>query len=101
MSSSTKYGTTSLATVVTNPPSIVEWKYLKFVLMDAPNDTNVSEYIAELTKNRVVHVIRLCEEKTYDPAAFDNSNIEVHAWPFADGDPPPAELIDNWLRYDG
>ena len=43
-------------------------------------------------------VVRLCEEKTYAPEAFDGSAIELHAWPFADGDPPSDTIIDEWLK---
>lgn len=44
------------------------------------------------------HVIRLCHEETYKGSAFDGTGIQLHAWPFPDGDPPPAHIIDEWLR---
>lgn len=78
-------------------PSVIEWNHLRFVLMDAPNDFNIKEYISELKKNNVVHVIRLCEEVTYAASNFDGTGIDLHAWPFPDGDPPPQSVIAEWM----
>ncbi len=50
----------------------------------------------ELVKENVVHVVRVCDP-TYDKSKMQAVGIEVHDWPFADGDPPPDAIISNWL----
>ena len=56
------------------------------------------QYITELQKHGVHHVVRLCFEETYKSSAFDNTGIVLHAWPFPDGDPPPPAIIDDWMK---
>jgi hypothetical protein len=52
--------------------------------------------LQELVKENVVHVVRVCDP-TYDKSKMQAVGIEVHDWPFADGDPPPDAIISNWL----
>mmetsp|Transcript_47138 Transcript_47138/g.69148 ORF Transcript_47138/g.69148 Transcript_47138/m.69148 type:complete len:171 (+) Transcript_47138:245-757(+) len=78
------------------PVSVVEAVGCKFVILDAPNDSNVHIYLEELKKENVVHVVRVCDP-TYDTTCLSQSSISVHDWPFNDGDPPPDSIITSWL----
>eukprot|EP00292_Cryptomonas_paramecium_P019871 CAMPEP_0113695798 /NCGR_PEP_ID=MMETSP0038_2-20120614/21111_1 /TAXON_ID=2898 /ORGANISM="Cryptomonas paramecium" /LENGTH=183 /DNA_ID=CAMNT_0000618403 /DNA_START=257 /DNA_END=808 /DNA_ORIENTATION=+ /assembly_acc=CAM_ASM_000170 len=69
---------------------------MKFVIFDAPNDSNVKAYIKELLDSGVKHVVRVCEP-TYNLKALEEAGISTHDWPYPDGDPPPDQVIDNWL----
>jgi len=82
---------------VITPVSTVVQAGLKFVIFDAPNDSNVNTYIKELVKENVGHVVRVCDS-TYDKSKLESMGIQVHDWPFPDGDPPPDSIIDNWLN---
>ena len=60
-------------------PSLVEWKKLRFVIMDAPKDNNLHLYIKELKKQNVVCVVRVCEP-TYPAEEVEAAGIKVGAW---------------------
>jgi protein tyrosine phosphatase type 4A len=68
----------------------------RFLLHDSPSDKNLSQYMAEWKKYNVDTVVRACDPgyKTDEVVA---AGIEVHELPFNDGDPPPAQLIQDWL----
>lgn len=76
--------------------SVVEACGCKFVILDAPNDSNVHIYLEELKKQNVGHVVRVCDP-TYGTTCLTQNNIAVHDWPFNDGDPPPDSIIISWL----
>ena len=78
------------------PVSVVEAVGCKFVILDAPNDSNIHFYLEELKKENVGHVVRVCDP-TYETACLQQNNIIVHDWPFNDGDPPPDSIITSWL----
>ncbi|KAG4092647.1 dual specificity protein phosphatase CDC14B [Neocallimastix lanati (nom. inval.)] len=78
-----------------NPPSIVEYKSLKFLIMDAPSTSNLDIYIQEMKKHNVTDLVRVCEP-TYPKERVEANNIVVHDWPFNDGDPPPALIVKQW-----
>eukprot|EP00518_Triparma_eleuthera_P013533 CAMPEP_0182474512 /NCGR_PEP_ID=MMETSP1319-20130603/25782_1 /TAXON_ID=172717 /ORGANISM="Bolidomonas pacifica, Strain RCC208" /LENGTH=147 /DNA_ID=CAMNT_0024675413 /DNA_START=105 /DNA_END=545 /DNA_ORIENTATION=- len=81
---------------IVNKPSLVEWQNLRFLIMDTPNDQNLHLYIKELEKNRITDVVRACEQ-TYNPEPVETAGIRVHEMAFADGEPPPDEVIQRWL----
>eukprot|EP01134_Creolimax_fragrantissima_P006488 CFRG6488T1 len=80
-----------------NPISVVEHKSMKFVIMDAPSNSNLPSYLQELKRNGVKHVVRVCDP-TYETDLLQRENITVHDWSFPDGEPPPAWVINNWLE---
>eukprot|EP00126_Sphaerothecum_destruens_P000996 Sdes_comp12167_c0_seq1m2934 len=81
---------------IPNPPAIVEYKNLKFMIMDAPSNTNVKAYIQELQKNNVKDVVRVCDP-TYSKEIMEQNSISVRDWPFEDGEAPPPTIIKNFL----
>lgn len=86
-----------MATHISNPPSIVEYNGLKFVIFDAPNDDNASLYLKELSKHRVTRVVRACGQ-TYKKEIFENAGIQVFDWSFPDGAAPSEKVISDWLN---
>lgn len=79
-----------------NRPAIIENGKLKFVIMDAPTDSNISSYIEELKKHHVVTVVRACEP-TYSTQPLVDAGISVEEMSFVDGSPPPKDIVDRWL----
>lgn len=56
--------------------SSVEWKKLRFVIMDAPRANNLHLYLRELKKQNVVCVVRVCEP-TYPAAEVEAAGIKA------------------------
>jgi protein tyrosine phosphatase type 4A len=61
----------------TNKPTLVQWDDLSFVIMDAPNDSNLHLYLKELKKYNVTDLVRACEV-TYNSASVEAAGIKVH-----------------------
>lgn len=85
-----------LALSIVNRPSLIEYKNLRFLIMDAPTESNVHAYIEVLMKKNVVAVVRACEP-TYQVDALIRSGIKVMEAPFPDGDPPSEGILHDWL----
>lgn len=79
-----------------NKATHFKYKHLQFLVMDAPTDSNLDSYIEVMQKRRVSAVVRACQP-TYSTAPLDKCGIKVFEVPFADGDPPPEEIITQWL----
>ncbi|KAI9350742.1 protein-tyrosine phosphatase-like protein, partial [Obelidium mucronatum] len=77
--------------------SSVERESLRFVIFDAPNNSNVHLYLEELQLRNVKCIVRVCEP-TYDKAIAEKMGIQVYDWPFSDGTCPPQEVILNFLK---
>ena len=62
---------------IVNKPSFLEYKGRRFLIIDAPTDRNVQQYIKEFKKHNVTHLVRACAP-SYDTAAVVTSGVEVH-----------------------
>lgn len=82
--------------VVANKPSFVEYKHLRFLIIDAPTDVNVDAYIREFKAVTVTALVRACE-CGYSPDRVVRAGVAVHDMPFPDGEPPPESIIKSWL----
>lgn len=82
--------------LMVNKPSFVEHGKFKFMIMDAPTDSNIASYIEALEKKSCKWVVRACEP-TYDVKAMERRGIKVMDIPFADGDSPPEKELKNFL----
>ncbi|KAJ3134243.1 hypothetical protein HK100_003718 [Physocladia obscura] len=74
----------------------ITYKHLRFVIFDAPTDSNVSVYADELLRRNVTLVVRACDP-TYTAAILEARGIRVRECAFADGAVPSRELIDAFL----
>jgi protein tyrosine phosphatase type 4A len=86
-------GTASL----TYKPTLLEVKPMRFVIMDAPRQSNLHLYIKELNALKVKNVVRVCEP-TYHADALLNAGITCHDMEYPDGHSPPPEIIEQWLQ---
>lgn len=69
----------------------IAFKGLRFLITERPSDIGMSNYIEELKKYDVGHVVRVCEP-TYSTAKLESVGITVVDLHFADGTPPPPEV---------
>lgn len=67
-----------------------------FLILDSPSDKNIDSYIEVLKKKEVTIVVRACES-TYKSQPIIDAGIRFMELPFADGEPPPNDVIDKWL----
>ncbi|KAK6167909.1 hypothetical protein SNE40_021835 [Patella caerulea] len=78
-------------------PAEIEYKNMRFLIMDRPTDATIDKFIEELHKRGVKDVVRVCEP-TYTVTKLENEGIRVLDWQFDDGKPPPAAVVDDWFN---
>ncbi|KAG0012473.1 Protein tyrosine phosphatase type IVA 1 [Podila clonocystis] len=81
-----------------NRPALIEYKHLRFLVSDAPSDSNLSLYVAEFERHAVKDVVRVCDP-TYGTGPLNQRGIQD--WPFNDGEGPPTHITSDWLRLVG
>mmetsp|Transcript_7831 Transcript_7831/g.26640 ORF Transcript_7831/g.26640 Transcript_7831/m.26640 type:complete len:172 (+) Transcript_7831:264-779(+) len=81
---------------VASRPTLIERGRSRFLIMDAPRDANLHQYIRECKKANVTDVVRVCEA-TYDAKEIVAAGMTMHEFQFSDGDSPPSDIIDAWL----
>ena len=78
-------------------PTLIEAEGLRFLIMDAPKDSNLHLYLKEMKKYGVVHIARI-SEPSYSTEEVEKAGIALHELFFVDGASPPTEIINNWLE---
>ncbi|KAF9434003.1 Protein tyrosine phosphatase type IVA 1 [Entomortierella beljakovae] len=79
-----------------NRPVLIEYKSLRFLISDAPSDSNLPLYIAEFVQHNTKDVVRVCDP-TYVTTPLEKLGIKVHDCPFTDGEGPPPAITRGWL----
>ncbi|KAJ3095674.1 Protein tyrosine phosphatase type IVA 1 [Physocladia obscura] len=74
----------------------IEYKNMRFVVFDAPTESNLDLYLDELTTRKVSDIVRVCEP-SYPTEPVEAAGIHVHEMPFADGTIPPQQIITAFL----
>lgn len=77
-------------------PSEIEYKNMRFLIMDRPTDANMTVFIEELKKHNAKDVVRVCEP-TYKTDLLQKEGIRVLDWPFDDGTPPANKIVEDWF----
>ncbi|KAI8375920.1 protein-tyrosine phosphatase-like protein [Radiomyces spectabilis] len=80
-----------------NPPTHIEYKGTRFLIVDAPSNNNLPLYLQEFERWNVTDVVRCCEA-TYAKEPLIDKGIQVHDWVFGDGEAPPAAIVEVWLN---
>lgn len=78
-------------------PAKIEFKGMKFLITDRPSDLTIHSYIAELKKNNVSSVVRVCEP-SYRIDELISQGITVNDLAFEDGTFPPQNVVDEWFE---
>jgi protein tyrosine phosphatase type 4A len=63
-----------------NPPSLVTYGALRFLIVDSPSDLNIEAYVKEFKTNNVTDVVRACEP-SYRVDRLEKAGIHVHVMP--------------------
>lgn len=77
-------------------PAEIEYKAMRFLIMDRPTDGTIDKFIEELERRGAKDVVRLCDP-TYKIERLVDAGIRVLDWQFDDGSPPPNEIVDEWF----
>ncbi|GAB6018666.1 Protein tyrosine phosphatase prl-1 [Chamberlinius hualienensis] len=77
-------------------PSEIQYKYMRFLIMDRPTDSTLPYFIEELKKRNAKDVVRVCEP-TYQTDLLVKEGIRVLDLVFDDGSPPTVEIVDDWF----
>ncbi|XP_057308759.1 protein tyrosine phosphatase type IVA 2-like [Hydractinia symbiolongicarpus] len=77
---------------------LVEYKNMRFLIMDRPSKANIGQFVQELKKCEVCDVIRVCEP-TYNSELLTKEGINVVDWQFDDGAAPPKVVVQSWLEF--
>ena len=77
-------------------PSVVEHKGMSFLIINAPTDSTLPYYLNEFKKHNSKTVVRVCEP-TYKTQLLENEGIKVLDWAYPDGQPPPENIVKDWL----
>ncbi len=66
-----------MSLTLTSKPTFIEWKNLRFLIMDAPKESNLHLYLKECEKHHVTTLVRI-SEPTYDKAEVEKAGISLH-----------------------
>ena len=89
-------GRSAASVSIGTKPSLIGVAPMRFLIMDAPRQTNLHVYIKEMRKHHVTDVVRVCEP-TYRGTELSAAGIRLHEMEYADGTSPSNELILSWL----
>jgi protein tyrosine phosphatase type 4A len=84
------------AVSLSSKPTLIVSGKLRFLIMDAPRQSNLHLYIRECRRNRVTDVVRVCEP-TYNGGELSTAGMRLHEMAYDDGRVPPPEVLDRWL----
>jgi len=82
---------------VPQPMTKIEYGKMKFLITDRPNAMFLEHFAKELEKHHTRAIVRVCDP-TYESQLLREHGIEVIDWQFSDGQVPPGEVIEKWLR---
>ncbi|KAL5015451.1 hypothetical protein ScPMuIL_009721 [Solemya velum] len=77
-------------------PAEIQYKNMKFLIMDRPTDGTIDTFIEELRRRGARDVVRVCEP-SYNTEKLNAAGIQVMDWQFDDGSPPPSQVVDDWV----
>ena len=84
------------AMTIGSKPTLITTTHLRFLIMDAPRQSNLHLYIKECRRNHVTDIVRVCEP-TYLGSELKSAGINLHEMAYEDGHSPPDSVLDRWL----
>lgn len=63
--------------IMFNKPSFIEFKNLRLLIMDAPQESNLHMYLNECKSHNVEHIVHICEP-SYNKQEVENAGITLH-----------------------
>ncbi len=77
-------------------PAEIEYKNMRFLITEQPQDATIANYIKILQEHRVTHLV-CATDPTYKTDDLGSVGVSFTELSFPDGSPPSAEIIDKWL----
>lgn len=77
-------------------PTLIITKSLRFLIMDAPRQSNLHLYIKECKRLHVTDIVRVCEP-TYLGAELKTAGMTLHEMAYEDGHSPSEDVLTKWL----
>ena len=65
------------SSVVANKMTLIEWGPLKFLIMDAPKESNLHLYLKECKNHNVTEIVRI-SEPSYSAKDVQASGVNLH-----------------------
>lgn len=86
------------AAATTGTFSSVTYGDQSFLIMEQPKESTLPTYLRTFADKNVEHVVRVCDEKTYDTDTIEAQHaLKCHAFPYPDGLNPGDDVIEPWL----
>lgn len=77
-------------------PAEIQYKNMRFLITEQPQDATIQNYIKILKEHRVTHLV-CATDPTYKTDELGSIGVNFTELSFADGSPPSAEIIEKWL----
>eukprot|EP00584_Thalassiosira_punctigera_P011111 CAMPEP_0172528272 /NCGR_PEP_ID=MMETSP1067-20121228/2717_1 /TAXON_ID=265564 ORGANISM="Thalassiosira punctigera, Strain Tpunct2005C2" /NCGR_SAMPLE_ID=MMETSP1067 /ASSEMBLY_ACC=CAM_ASM_000444 /LENGTH=233 /DNA_ID=CAMNT_0013312153 /DNA_START=273 /DNA_END=971 /DNA_ORIENTATION=+ len=81
---------------ISSKPTPIFTRRMRFLIMDAPRQSNLHLYIRECRRNHVTDIVRVCEP-TYLGSELTSAGIQLHEMAYEDGHSPPEPVLQRWL----
>jgi len=78
-------------------PAEIEFKNMRFLITEQPQDASIGKYIEILRDHRVTHLV-CATDPTYKTEDIEHEGVRFTSIPFPDGSPPSAEIVQRWLE---
>merc|ERR1719445_1008416 len=78
-------------------PAEIEFKNMRFLITEQPQDHSIQNYIKILRDHRVTHLV-CATDPTYKTEDIEHEGVRFTSIPFPDGSPPTAEIVQRWLE---
>jgi len=77
-------------------PAEIEFKSMRFLITEQPQDATIHNYIKILKEHRVSHLVS-ATQTTYRIEELSEAGVNTTELAFDDGSPPNSELVEKWL----
>jgi len=77
--------------------SFIEYQSVRFIIHEAPSESNLSTYVKIFQENNVRLLVRAAQV-TYSIAQLQEIGVAVLDLPFEDGEPPPSDVVTKWNK---
>jgi len=78
-------------------PAEIEFKNMRFLITEQPQDASIQNYIRILRDHRVTHLV-CATDPTYKTEDIEHEGVRFTSIPFPDGSPPTQEIVQRWLE---
>jgi protein tyrosine phosphatase type 4A len=82
--------------IIRPAPAEIEFKNMRFLITEQPQDITMENYIKILQEHKVTHLV-CATDPTYKTEELVRSGVSVSELSFPDGSPPNSDIIDKWL----